>query len=183
MKMNLIKLLLVLTSSLAASATLRAAEQPATEDLGVLVENGKTNRILRVFAATPTYVHVILENNAGRKIPRQELPPQLAAKFSYDADKAAAYQVQQATLAAQQYAAQQAALQQVIRNRIAAIDAEIGRLTKQDTELQAQVNVYNHMHWGNGRKVRMAHLLDQQQAIREQVLILRHQLSALRGQL
>src|ERR1035441_4891427 len=59
------------------------SQPPVQEDLGVVLIDGRTNKIIHVRTADPVSVLVIYENDegskGGRKIPRQELPPQLQA--------------------------------------------------------------------------------------------------------
>jgi len=62
------------------------------EDLGYDIVDGKTNKIDRVVQADPRFVWVLYENDSGtRRIPRDELPPTLAAKYPYDPKKAQAF--------------------------------------------------------------------------------------------
>jgi hypothetical protein len=62
----------------------------APEDLGYDFVEGKTNKIARVHSVTPVDVYVIYEGErGGRKIPRHALPPELQAKYPFDAAKAA----------------------------------------------------------------------------------------------
>ncbi len=158
-----------------------------SENLGCYVEAGKSNKITKIITATPSYVQVMFgsEGSLGsRKIPRSELPPELAARFPYDAEKATEHQKRQTEMDAQQRAAQQAgqqaAQQEAARRRVLAIDAEIERLGNLDVQMQKQVNILHHLPPGNGRKVRLAHLLDQQQALRERIVKFREIQQALR---
>lgn len=182
-----IKLALTLAACLSAVAPVQGAETTnatatasVPENLGYYVEAGKSNKITRIITATPAYVQVMFGNDGNigsRKIPRNELPPELAARFPYDAEKSAEHQKRQAALDAQQRAAQQAAQaaaqQEAARRRLLVIDAEIERLGNQDVQMQMEVNILHHLPPGNGRKVRLAHLLDQQQALRERSVKLR----------
>src|ERR1035438_6971941 len=106
-----------------ASASTRESQPPAQEDLGCVVIDGKTSKIICVRSADPVSVFVIYESDAGgkggRKIPRQELPPQLQAKYPYDAARAAEYRKQQADQAAEQAAL---SVQQAAGARAAARD-------------------------------------------------------------
>src|SRR4051794_19270642 len=69
------------------------------ENLGYDIYEGKTNKIARVHSANAVSVLVIYEGNTGgRKIPRQDLPPELQAKYPYDPAKAAEVQQQQSAL-------------------------------------------------------------------------------------
>ena len=64
-----------------ATTPARQSQPTVQEDLGCIVIEGKTNRIVSVNSADPVSVFVIYESEecgkGGRKIPRQELPPQL----------------------------------------------------------------------------------------------------------
>lgn len=192
-----IKLAITLAACLPTFAVVRGAETnnttatastpSAPENLGYYVEAGNSNKITKVITATPSYVQVLFGSDGSlgsRKIPRSELPPELAARFPYDAEKATEHQKRQTEMDAQQRAAQQAgqqaAQQEAARRRVLAIDAEIERLGNQDVQLQKEVNILTHLPHGNGRKVRRANLLDQQQAIRERIVQLRQLQQTLR---
>ena len=166
----------------------------AQEDLGCVVIDGKTNKVVRVMSADPVSVFVIYESEAGgkggRKIPRQELPPQLQAKYPYDAAKAAEYRKQQADAAAEQAAlsAQQAsraraAAREALRQKVREILAQIDSWNKRDVELQKQKRILDSLPPGNGRRVRSRHISDEQQAIREHIAELRKQVEQIRVQI
>ena len=155
---------------------------PCADNLGYDVVDDKTNKIGRIYKVTPSYVWVIYDRDTGgRKIPRQELPPELKVRFPYDAAQAAEYQKQQFELAARQVAAQAAAARQAARLREREIENEIAMLKVQDTEIQKEAGILKSLGGGNGRRVKLGHLRDQQQAIRERVLGLRSQLEQLRA--
>jgi hypothetical protein len=162
--------------------------QPRSEEnLGYDVVDGKTNKIGSIYKVTPSYVHVIYDpSTRGRKIPRQELPPELKAKFPYDATQAAEYQKQQMALAAQQAAIATAAAREAAKTaaiqREREIQNEIARLQAQDVAIQKEVNVLKSLAPGNGRRVQLAQLRNQLQAIRERVSKLRTQLEQLQAQ-
>jgi hypothetical protein len=125
----------------------------------------------------------------GRKIPRQELPPQLKAKYPYDAAKATEYRKQQAGLAAeaaamsvQQAARMRAGAEEVLRQKERAILAQIDSWHKRDVELQKEKNILDSLPAGNGRRVRSRHISDEQQGIREQIAQLRKQVEQIRVQ-
>jgi len=182
------------TAPESAATPSRQAQPTVQEDLGCIVIDGKTKKIVGVHSADPVSVYVIFEGEdgtrGGRKIPRQELPPQLQAKYPYDAAKAAEYRKQQADLAAEQAAA---AAQQAERMRKAAKDglhqkeqgilAQMESLNKQDVELQKEANVLGSLPPGNGRRVRLRHIHDLQQGIREQNKKLNDQLEQVRAQI
>jgi hypothetical protein len=185
---NSFKIAISLAACLSVFATVHGAEitnavtdVSKAEDLGLDFYNGKAYKITTVVSVTPTHVQVRYDGNfGGRKIPRIDLPPQLEAKYPYDSEKAAEYVARQSAIAIQQAAAQQAALQETYRRREQAVDAEIEKLVNQDVRLQSEVNLLEHSRAGNGRKVRMLHLMDQQRAIREKISKLRQQQIAMR---
>lgn len=187
-KFQTLKIILALTACLSgmvtansAGATNSTTNAGEPENLGTDFYNGKSYKIISVVSVTPTHVQVRYDGNfGGRKIPRIDLPPQLETRYPYDAEKAAEYVARQSAIAAQQAAAQQAALLETIRRREQAIDAEIEKLINQDVRLQSEVNLLEHSRAGNGRKVRMLHLMDQQRAIREKLSKLRQQQIAMR---
>ncbi len=177
--------LFAISLALAACSGLAQNTNPdnngSSTDLGSDIRDGKTNKIARIFKVTPTHVFVIYEGNTGgRNIPREELPEQLQARFPYDAGKASDFSMRQAQTAALQAAAQQTIIQESQLRRARQIESQIATLSQRDAELQKLVNVYHRMPPGNGRKVRLAHMLDEQQSIREQVIKLRQQLLAVR---
>jgi hypothetical protein len=154
----------------------------ATNDLGCDIRDGKTNKIARIYKVTPTHVQVIYEGGkSGRNIPRQQLPPELAAKYPYDAAKVAEHQRQQAETAASQVAAQQSAARIAAQRRENDIKAEIDKLDEQDGKLQGQINVYANMAGGNGRKRQLAELRNDRQSLRERKLKLQDQLKTLQS--
>ena len=156
---------------------------PAREDLGCDVVDGVTNRILRVSSVNPVSVYVLYEGgNRGRWILRQDLPPQLKAKYAYDPAKAAEYQKRQIELAAQQAVAQQTAQREAIHQRENEILAEIATLEKRDTEDQREKNILLSLPPGNGRRVQAAHISTDQQNIRERIQQLRTLLQQVRAQ-
>ncbi len=158
-------------------------EQPFQEDLGVDVVDGVTNKIIRVSNVTPISVYVVYEGGcSGRKILRQDLPPQLKAKFSYDAAKSDGYQKQQIESAAQQAAAQRLAMKTAIHQKEAEILAEIALLEKQDTDDQKQKNILKSLPPGNGRRLHAASISNDQQNIRERILQLETLLQQVRMQ-
>jgi hypothetical protein len=175
-----------------ASASTRESQPPAQEDLGCVVIDGKTSKIICVRSADPVSVFVIYESDAGgkggRKIPRQELPPQLQAKYPYDAAKAAEYRKQQADQAAeqaalsvQQAAGARAAARDVLRQKEREFLAQIDSWNKRDVELQKEKNILNSLPPGNGRRVRSKHISDEQQGIREHIAQLRKQVEQIRA--
>ena len=177
-----------------ATASTRESQPPAQEDLGCIVIDGRTNKIICVRSADPVSVFVLYESEecgkGGRKIPRQELPPQLQAKYPYDAAKAAEYRKQQADAAAEQAAlsAQQAsraraAAREALRQKVREILAQIDSWNKRDVELQKQKRILDSLPPGNGRRVRSRHISDEQQAIREHIAELRKQVEQIRVQI
>jgi hypothetical protein len=170
------------------------SQPPVQEDLGVVLIDGRTNKIIHVRTADPVSVLVIYENEegskGGRKIPRQELPPQLQAKYPYDAAKAAEYRKQQAAAAAeqaalsvQQEAKRCAAAREALRLKEREIRAQMDSLNKQDVELQKEKNTLDRLPAGNGRRVRSRHISDEQQGIREHIDQLRKQVEQIRAQI
>ena len=168
----------------ATDTNLASGGQPRNEEnLGYVVVDGKTNKIGRIFSVTPSYVWVIYDpSTGGRKIPRQELPPELKARFPYDAAKAAEYQKQQMEAAARQAAVQAAVARETGLRREAEITNEIAALREQDVAIQKEVRILKSLPGGNGRKVKAAHLHDQQESIRERISGLRTQLEQLQAQ-
>jgi hypothetical protein len=177
-----------------ATASTSQAQPPAQEDLGCVAIDGKTNKIVRVHSADPVAVFVIFESEdggkGGRKIPRQELPPQLQAKYPSDDAQAAKYRKQQAGAAAEQAAL---SVQQGARMRAAAKDAlrqkereillQMDSWNKRDVELQKEKGTLNSLPPGNGRRVRAKHISDEQQGIRERIAQLRNQVEQIRVQI
>ena len=180
-------LVLLLTLGLGPANRARAdgeasspASVTATENLGFDLVDGKSNKIARVHSMTPVSVFVIYEGGkAGRKIPRQELSPELRSKYPYDAAKAAEYQRQQAEAVASQVAAQQAAQRVMAQSRENAIKAEIEKLEAEDRRLQGPIELYAGMAPGNGRKKHLADLRNERQHGRERILKLEEQLKML----
>jgi hypothetical protein len=177
-----------------AAAPTKQPQPAVQEDLGCVVIDGKTNRVVSVNSADPVSVHVIYEcadgARGGRKIPRQELPPQLQAKYPYDADKAADYRkqqadqaVEQAALAARQAAKARAATVEGLRQQEKQILAQIDRWQRRDVELQKEKKILNGLPPGNGRRVRAKQINNEQQSIREQNKRLNDQLEKIRTQI
>jgi hypothetical protein len=178
----------------AATASGSQSQSPVQEDLGFVVIDGRTNKIVRVHSADPASVFVLYESEecgkGGRKIPRQELPPQLQAKYPYDAAKAAAYRKLQADRAAEQAAM---SVQQATRIRAAAkevssqkereIRVQIDSLNKRDVELQKEKNILNNLPAGNGRRLRAKQIAAEQEGIRRQIDQLREQADQIRIQI
>jgi hypothetical protein len=181
-----------------------AAPEPATtpakqsqpsvqEDLGCIVIDGKTNKVVRVLGANPAEVHVRYEGEGGpgaRWISRQELPPQLQAKYLYDADKAAEYRKQQAdqaaeraALAAQQATKARAAAREALRQKEREILAQIDSFNKQDVELQKEKNILNSLPAGGGRRLKAKQISGQQEIIRQYIDRLNQQLAQIRAQI
>jgi hypothetical protein len=163
---------------------------PAQEDFGCDVVGGATNKILRVSSVNPISIYVLYEcENRGRWILRQDLPPQLKAKYPYDPAKVAEYQKrqmeqqkQQAELAAQLAAAQRAAQREALNQREKEILAEIAKLEKQDVEEQKEKNVLKNLPHGGGRRVRAAHISSNQENIRNRIQQLNTLLQQVRAQ-
>ncbi len=175
-------LCLLLNHHAAVGQTNLQASAIVTEDLGCDFSDGKTNKIAKVYSVTPTYVYVLYEGgSSGRKIPRPELPPQLAAKYPYDSAKVAEYQRRQAESAATQFAAQQAAARLVAERRESEIKNEIAKLQEQDGKLQGQISIYANMAAGNGRKRQLGELRNERQSLRERKLKLNEQLKILQS--
>jgi hypothetical protein len=181
-------------ASESATASSSQSRPPAQEDLGCVVIDGKTNKIVCVRSADPVSVFVLYESEecgkGGRKIPRQELPPQLQAKYPYDAAKAAEYRkqladaaVEQAALSVQQAARMRAAAKEVLGQKERGILAQIDSWHKWDVELQKEKNILDSLPAGNGRRVRSRHISDEQQSIREQIAQLRKQVEQIRVQI
>lgn len=156
---------------------------PAQENFGCDVVDGVTNRIIRVSDVNPVSVFVLYEGgNRGRWILRQDLPPRLKAKYAYDPAKAAEYQKRQIELAVQQAVAQRTAMREALRQREREVLADITMLEKQDVEDQKEKNILNSLPPGNGRRVRAAHISDDQQNIRERLQQLKTLLQQVRAQ-
>lgn len=177
-----------------ATASSSQSQPPAQEDLGCVIIDGKTNKITCVRSADPVSVFVLYDNEGGgkggRKIPRQELPPQLQAKYTYDAAKAAEYRKQQAdqvaeqaALSVQQVARMRAAAREVSRQKEREILAQIDSLNKRDVALQKEKRILDSLPAGNGRRVRSRHISDEQQGIREQIAQLRRQVEQIQVQI
>lgn len=172
----------------------RQSQPPARDGLGCIVIDGKTNKIVRVQSADPVSVFVIYESEdcgkGGRKIPRQELPPQLQAKYPYDAAKAAEYRKQQADLAAeqaalsvQQAARARAAVREVLRQKEREVLAQIDSWNKRDVELQKEKNILNSMPAGGGRRLKAKQISGQQEIIRQHIDRLNQQVDEIRAQI
>jgi hypothetical protein len=154
-----------------------------TEDLGYYVENGQSNKIVRIFKVTPAHVQVILEGGqSAREIPRQDLPEQLKTRFPYDSTKAAAYQQQQIVDAAAREAARAAAVRAASLKREQEITAEIARLQEADKQLQSSTRVDRNLPHGNERRTRITDQTNQRQQIRARINELEGQLKILREQ-
>ncbi len=172
------------------SAEIPETNAPPQEDFGCDVVDGVTNRILRVSSVNPISVYVLYEGgNRGRWILRQDLPPQLKAKYAYDPAKAAEYQKrqieyqkQQAELAIQLAATQREAQRRALQQRESEILAEIAALEKQDSENQKEKNILRDLPPGGGRRVRAAHISSDQESIRERILQLKTTLQQVRSQ-
>jgi len=107
------------------------------ENLGYDIYNGKTNKIDRVMQVDPRYIWVLYENDSGsRRIPRNELPPTLAAKYPYDAQKASAY------------------LQAKASENQAAINSQKALLQAQEKDVLAQVNALKKQQQDNDTKIK-----------------------------
>jgi hypothetical protein len=182
------------TPAESATASTGESQPPAQQDLGCIVIDGMTNKIICVRSSDPVSVFVIYESEAGgkggRKIPRQELPPQLQAKYPYDDAKAAEYRKQQADAAADQAAlsVQQAvrasaAAREALRQKEREILAQIEPWQRRDVELQKEKNILNSLPPGNGRRVRAKQIAAEQQGIREHIAQLRKQVEQIRAQI
>jgi hypothetical protein len=127
-------------------------------------------------------VYVIYEGDTGgRRIPRQELPPELRGRYPYNAAKAADYRKQQADKSTQEAisaAERNARLREAIERGI--LD-QIEALTKQDVGLQKEKKILKSLPPGNGRRVRMRYINDHQESIRAQIERLREKLDQIRS--
>jgi hypothetical protein len=177
-----------------ATTPTRQLQPRVQEDLGCVVIDGKTNRIVSVNSADPVSAFVIYESEdggrGGRKIPLQELPPQLQVKYPFDAAKAAEYRKQQADAAAEQAAAavqqaarKRAAANEVLRQKEQEILAQIDSKNKRDVELQKEANRLKSLPPGNGRRVRLKQISNEQQGIRESIDKLNEQVKQIRAQI
>ena len=125
-----------------ASDTDSTNETAESAGLGYDFFEGKPNKIAKVYAATHTHVQVIYDGGkSGRKIPRQSLPPQLAAKYPYDADKAADYQRLQMDISSRQIAAQQTIMEESARRREKERMENIKRLRREAERLSGDDNI------------------------------------------
>ncbi|HMP82026.1 MAG TPA: hypothetical protein PKA41_04885 [Verrucomicrobiota bacterium] len=170
------------TAEATNSVNTAAMIQPASEDLGWDLHEGKSNKIARVYSVTPAYVQVIYDGGkGGRKIPRNDLPPQLRARYPYDAPRAAEYQAQKAEIAVNRATAVNDTLRENLKKQEDTLMAEINRLGEKDSQMQREVNALRKAPPGGGRKVKLAHLMNQQQQLREHVQKLQSQLDAVRA--
>jgi hypothetical protein len=178
------------------SAKIPANQSPSAvqEDLGFIVIDGRTNKVVSVISDNPIEVYVRYESadrgQGARKIPRQELPPQLRVKYPYDATKAAEYRKQQAdqateqaALAAQQATKARAAAREALRQREREILAQIDSFNKQDFELQKEKNILNSLPAGGGRRLKAKQISGQQEIIRQYIDQLNLQLAQIRAQI
>jgi hypothetical protein len=160
-----------------------AANPAIPEDLGYDIFAGKTNKIARVWKEDPLNIYVVYEGTGGgRKISRLELPLQLAAKYPYDATRAAAFRQAQADAAVQQAAQQRAAARELVRRKEQEILAEITAQHTKDVEDQEEINTLKGLPAGNGRKIRLEHLYNEQQELRTRISNLKAQLNQVRAQ-
>ena len=162
------------------------ANSPTTitppEDLGYDVFEGKTNKIARVYAVTPTHLQVLHEGGkSGRKIPRQELPPELAAQYPYNAAKAAGYQQQQMDIAARQIAAQRTVMEESARRRDKELADQVARLRTQSARLHADLNIAKTLPGKRKRAAETTNTLRELQSVQHQIARLEDQLTALRA--
>lgn len=154
----------------------------AAEDLGFDFYEGKTNKIAKVYSVTPTHVQVLHEGGkSGRNIPRQSLPPQLAAKYPYDAAKAAEYQKQQADLATQQIVTAQAIARENVRKQEQQLLNEVARLTRLNHKLANDFALQKQMPKGRGKKATLTNLVNERQQVADNLAKLQAQLDALRA--
>ena len=147
----------------------------AQQDLGYDIFDGQTNRIVRVSNVTPTHVFLAYEGTRlkGRTVARQDLPPQLRERYPFDVRKAAEMERQQIALAAQRADARRAAWKNALQRREMEIAAELQSLQQRDEALQKEVIILKSLPPGNGRRVRLAYIRNEQQSIRERTVQLR----------
>jgi len=182
-----LKTMLLIALNCAALACVSGADElmlagsAHATDLGCDFVDGRSNKIARVFSVTPTHVQVIYDGGqAGRKIPRHELPPELAAKFPYDAAKAAAYQQRQVAEAAARAAAQSAAARAASLKREQDLANEIERLNKQDQQLQSEITLARTLPRGNDKRAKITDKTNERQRIRDRITSLQTQSDELR---
>ena len=177
-----------LAAGLLVVPSLRAADEPkpeaqsaVTEDLGYDFYDGKSNKIARVFNATPVAVQVIYEGNKGsRNIPRDNLPPQLKAKYPYDADAAAQFMKNQALKVEAQHDVQR----QAWEKRETELKAKLASLKRQSTDKKHEIAIVNeHIHAeprNRDLRAKKADLLQQQEDLRKQTETAEDQLAQAR---
>lgn len=168
-------------------ATASESSKPNTEDLGVDVYQGQTRKIARIADANPLFVTVMFEGGGGRRIPLQELPPQLKTKYPYDADKADEYEVREARKAAEQAAQQQEVLkgqmsrkEQGLQASITANHVRIARIQEEIAALNRQIR--NRPRKSSSLRVKKEGLIKQQADLRRQISSWEDQLKVTRSQ-
>ena|SRR5882724_4955817 len=173
--------------------TSQASAPGATqEDLGYDSFDGKTNKIASVYKENPVSVGVIYEARSGsRMIPRQDLNPQLAARFPYDGQAAEAFLKKQAAekardaalgaeLAARQQAAVRSVLQDNLKKREQQIQAEISATQTKNLELHKEIARWRSLPRGNGRHALAKQLEQQVQSNNDHLVELNRQLDEVR---
>ncbi len=159
------------------------------KDLGCDIHDGKTNKIARVLNADPLNVYVLYEGGkGGRKISRLELPPQLAATYPYEPDKAAAFLEQQARVNEARQRAYRESLRNSLKQKEQQLLAEIAALDSQNVLDQKERTTLNQItnggrRGGGGRLVRLEQLQDKRLRLEKRVEELKLQVAQVRAQM
>lgn len=153
------------------------------EYLGYDVVDGKSNKISRIYRATPSYVWVIYDGGTGaRKIPRSELQSPLKERYPYDRQEAAAFDKEKSQqshdLADQQRANAYASLLRQERELQVKIDARSDEMVSVQREIRAWRNKPAKTH---GKVVALNQLIDKRTSLSQHIESLKKQLEAVRN--
>jgi hypothetical protein len=152
----------------------------ASEDLGYDFDEGKTNKIAKVYAVTPTHVYVMHEGGkSGRDILRQSLPHQLAIKYPHDAEKAGEYQKQKADIAAQQALTARAAMRENVRRQEQQLLSEIALEKQRAAKLDTDINLHKKQPKSIAKRATLQSLINQRQMVSSRLAQLQSQLNSL----
>ena len=145
------------------------ASAAAVGNFGYDFHEGRSNKIERVYAVTPTHVQVLYEGGKrGRKIPRQSLPPELAELYPYDPVQAVEHEKQQMEIATRRAAAQQEVARETARQREQYLVSEIARLTRVARDLDREINGEKKKPKSAWKRVRIENLVNEWQQVQRQ---------------
>jgi hypothetical protein len=145
--------------------------------------DGEVYREVRVVEATPVEVAIVARGPVGRRLKRQELPPELACRYPYDPARAAEFEQEQARVAVEKQARDRREAYESLGRQERGLLLEIKKAEEDLARTQKEINLRRPSAQGRPRSVaRMSleHTRDRRLNVFQHLEHLKQQLDSVR---